>query len=322
MAEITSIPPFDLFKQTGSVSPLWDRRKTPLQYYINARRITVDNHKRALLLHLVGPAVQDIFATLSDTGTTNTEVLTAPNTHFSPQKSLQFERHTFHQAHQVPNESIIIAQYVTRLRRLGEHCDFDKYSLDEAIKDQLIEHCHSITLRQRLLHEKSTASLSSLLDIARSMEAAKFWECFVPGMLGKRSPELTMPTISEEEQVNFTSEKRQQCTHCSNQRDHQPQTPIPGALLFVRHVLRAESYTILDAYVWKEPQIQVTRMANRQRYPRPGTFLILQMRMNVMRHFISTLPKQKQTSQLPLKVPQFKFVLILVQQRTPLTIQQ
>ena len=100
------------------------------------------------------------------------EALTALNTHFTPQKSLQFERHTFRHAHQAPNESI--SQYVTRLRRLGEHCDFDKYSLDEAIKDQLIEHCHSNTLRRRLLREKSTVSLSSLLDIARSMESANF----------------------------------------------------------------------------------------------------------------------------------------------------
>ena len=70
MAEITSIPPFDPFEQTGSVGPRWDRWKTRLQYYIDARGITVDNRKRALLLHLAGPAVQDIFATLSDTGTT------------------------------------------------------------------------------------------------------------------------------------------------------------------------------------------------------------------------------------------------------------
>ena len=162
MAEITSIPPFDPFEQTGSVGPRWDSRKTCLQYYIDAHGITVDNHKRALLLHLAGPAVQDIFATLSDTGTSYMEALTALNTHFTPQKSLQFEQHTFRQAHQAPNESI--SQYVTRLRRLGEHCDFDKYSLDEAIKDQLIEHCHSNTLRQRLLCEKSTVSLSSLID--------------------------------------------------------------------------------------------------------------------------------------------------------------
>ena len=98
-----------------------------------------------LLLHLAGPAVQDIFATLSDTGTSYMEALTMLSTYFTPQKSLQFEQDTFRQAHQAPNESI--SQYVTRLRRLGEHCDFDKYSLDEAIKDQLIEHCHSNTLR-------------------------------------------------------------------------------------------------------------------------------------------------------------------------------
>jgi len=99
MAEITSIPPFDPFEQTGSVDPCWDRWKTRLQYYIDACGITVDNRKRALLLHLAGPAVQDIFATLSDTGTTYTEAFTALNMHFSPQKSLQFERHTFRQAH-------------------------------------------------------------------------------------------------------------------------------------------------------------------------------------------------------------------------------
>ena len=75
---------------------------------------------------------------------------------------------------------------------LGEHGDFDKYSLDEAIKDQLIEHRHSTTLRRCLLHEKSTASLSSLLDIARSMESANFQAANIenassPGTLRKRA---------------------------------------------------------------------------------------------------------------------------------------
>ena len=60
MAEITSIPPFDPFEQTGSVGPRWDRWKTRLQYYIDDRGITADNRKRALLLHLARPAVQDI----------------------------------------------------------------------------------------------------------------------------------------------------------------------------------------------------------------------------------------------------------------------
>ena len=72
----------------GSVGLRLDRWKARLQYHIDARGITVDNRKRALLLHLVGPAVQDFFATLSDTGTSYMEALTALNTYFTPRKSL------------------------------------------------------------------------------------------------------------------------------------------------------------------------------------------------------------------------------------------
>ena len=172
-------------RQCGS---RWDRWKTRLQYYIDVRGITVDNRKQALLLHLAGPAVQEGFATLSYTGTTDMEALTVLNTHFSPQKSLPFERQTFRQAHRAPNESI--AQYVTRLRRLGEQCDFDKYSLDKAIK--LIKHCHSTTLCRRLLAKHSLLlSVHCWILLApwsRPIFSGELWECLVPGTLGKRSP--------------------------------------------------------------------------------------------------------------------------------------
>lgn len=136
------------------------------------------------------------------TGSSYKEAPTALNTYFTPQKSLQFERHTFRQAHQAPNEST--SQYVTRLRQLGEHCDFDKYSLDEAIKGQLIEHCHSYTLRRRLLREKSTVSLSSLIDIARSMESANFQAQTLKMPRPKKTRNsLTTPILSEEEQCEF-----------------------------------------------------------------------------------------------------------------------
>ena len=168
-----------------------------------------------LLLHLAGPAVQDIFAALSDTETSYMETLTALNTHFTPQKSLRFERHNFRQAYQAPNESI--SQYVTHLRRLGEHCDFDKYSLDEAIKDQLIEHCHSNTLPRGLFRKKLSVSLSSLLDITRSIGSANFQAANIENAASQEHSEfahqLTTPTISKEDQTNFTSDKRQQCTH-------------------------------------------------------------------------------------------------------------
>ena len=59
MAEIASMPLFDPLEQTDRVGPRWDRWKTRLQFYIDARGITVDNRKPALLLHLAGPAVQE-----------------------------------------------------------------------------------------------------------------------------------------------------------------------------------------------------------------------------------------------------------------------
>lgn len=61
MTEITPVPPFDPYEQMGNVGPRWTRWKSGLQYYIDARGITAENRKRELLLHLVGPAVQDIF---------------------------------------------------------------------------------------------------------------------------------------------------------------------------------------------------------------------------------------------------------------------
>lgn len=70
----------------------------------------------------------------------------------------------------MPNE--LISQYTTCLRRLGEHCDFDTYSLEEAIKDQLMEHGHSNTLRQRLLQEKSRF-------LSVPLSGGEHWKCLV-----------------------------------------------------------------------------------------------------------------------------------------------
>jgi len=83
MTELTPIPPFDPFEQAGSVAPQWTRWKTRLEYYIDARGITVDSPKRALLLHLAGPVVQDIFATLQDTRTAYKDAITALDTYIS-----------------------------------------------------------------------------------------------------------------------------------------------------------------------------------------------------------------------------------------------
>ena len=60
--------------------------------------------------------------------------------------------------------------YVTRLRTLAKTCQFGT-SLDEMIRDQIIEKCESNALRRRLLGEREF-TLDDLLPIARSFELA------------------------------------------------------------------------------------------------------------------------------------------------------
>ena len=61
------------------------------------------------------------------------------------------------------------------------------------------------------------------------MESANFQAANIENASPQENSEfahqLTTPTLSEEEQANFTSDQRQQCTHCGNQPDHQPRTP-------------------------------------------------------------------------------------------------
>ena len=207
----------------------WRRRWRKLPRYhlsILTNRWATSAHA-GLAGQLAGPAVQDIFSTLTDTGTTYEEALNSLDVYFTPQKNLQLERRSFRQAHQAVNEPV--DQFITRLRRLGENCEFDKYSLDEAIKDQLIKHCYSTTLRRRLLREKSSSTLNSLIEIARSTESANFQAANIENTsprapLGNAHQFATQ--TEDEEQANFTfGDRKRPCRHCRNVANHKPRTP-------------------------------------------------------------------------------------------------
>ena len=64
--DIPPIAQFDLTGSTANLSQKWSDWQKRFNYYILG--VTENAQKRALLLHLSGPAVQDIFETLPDTG--------------------------------------------------------------------------------------------------------------------------------------------------------------------------------------------------------------------------------------------------------------
>ena len=138
MANLPALEPFAV--HGAAVSQRWMTWKQRLEYYLVASNIKDKAQRRALLLHLGGIEVQELFQTLENTGDDYDGALTALDNHFIAKKNTAFERHVFRQA--VQNDSESVENYVIRLKSLVKSCEFDKYSNDEAIKDQLMINEH------------------------------------------------------------------------------------------------------------------------------------------------------------------------------------
>ena len=127
MSLLTGLPglkPFDPVGQVTSLSQRWDTWMQHFGVYIRASGVTDDAQKRALLLHLAGPAVQEIFTTLADTGTDKEydKACAALLKHFSVSKNVTKERQSFWTAHADPGETV--NNFITRLHVLANTCDF------------------------------------------------------------------------------------------------------------------------------------------------------------------------------------------------------
>ena len=125
--------------------------------------------KRALLLHYAGPAVDEIFDTVPETGEDKDykAAVDALNTYFIPQANSAFEEYNFRQAKQQHGETI--DAFHTRLRQLAQTCEFA--DIDKEVKAQIIIGCLSQRLRRQALRDKP--SLKDLLTNARAQERSE-----------------------------------------------------------------------------------------------------------------------------------------------------
>src|SRR5664279_1488695 len=140
--------------------------------------VTNNNRKKALLLHLAGDAVFDIFEGLvlsdiaddADPAVTNAYTVAkgALDSHFNPKKNVKFERYTFRSSKQQSGEGI--DAYHARLRSLSKYCEFP--NVDAEIKSHVIQTCKSSRLRRRALTD-AALTLQQLIDLGRSMEMSE-----------------------------------------------------------------------------------------------------------------------------------------------------
>ncbi|CAF1043728.1 unnamed protein product [Brachionus calyciflorus] len=170
MTSITSssIQQFDCDPSIESLGPKWTKWVTRLDQYFAANGITDDARKFNSLFFIGGEDLFEIHQTLVDMivpDTINTEYGKAKHklsAYFSPKKNTVVEIYNFRQAKQNPNESI--SQYVTRLRMLGQFCEFA--NLNQEIITHVIQTCYSENLRREFL-KMDTLNYDDFIKIGR-----------------------------------------------------------------------------------------------------------------------------------------------------------
>lgn len=172
MSVAINVPPVEKFslEDSSNVGQRWEKWKKSFSIYMTANGVTGDAQKRALLLHLGGPEVQDIFETLDVGGTAFKDAEKALDDYFVKKKNVAFERHVLRQAMQNSQETM--DNFITRLRQLIVSCEYPADQKNDIIRDQVIEKCKSQRLRVRLLRKKDL-TLEKIQQMARLHEAAE-----------------------------------------------------------------------------------------------------------------------------------------------------
>ena len=175
--ESNTIGKFDCFGDQGTLGPRWRRWLSAFQLFADGKGLIVNEsatsetkqRRRALMLHLAGPDVQQIFETLPSTGSADhfQKAVDALNTYLVPKTNVAYARHMFRRCVQNPDESV--QQFATRLRQLASDCDYGTEK-DNQIRDEIIYKVRSDSIRRKLLEAGETLSLTQLLTIAEREE--------------------------------------------------------------------------------------------------------------------------------------------------------
>ena len=75
----------------GNLASEWEKWKKRFQYYVAAAGLSDNKQKRAVLLHLIGPAGQENFDTLFDIGYNYESAIASLDSYFMPKKNLIYE---------------------------------------------------------------------------------------------------------------------------------------------------------------------------------------------------------------------------------------
>ena len=172
----------------------WERWKSTFNLCLVGRGVTVDVQRKAILLHVAGFDVQEIYYTLvgPEDDKDYEGTMKVLDDYFIPKINVSFERHLFRQISRKNDETT--DQFVCRLRQQASSCEF-RENEDDYIRDQLIDKCYSNNLRCKFLEKTGEVKLENLLVTARAQEAV---DCQIK----------TLGNNTEKNEINYVGSNR------------------------------------------------------------------------------------------------------------------
>lgn len=153
----------------GTAVTRWPKYVRDIEIFITASGITDAAQKKAILLHVVGETVRDIYFAGAAPNDTYENVLTKLEAHFKPLKNHDFEQHVFTRMGQEDGESC--DDFASRLRLQAQVCGFVDGTLDNELRRQIISGIRSSRIKTKILRTEGMA-VDEILKMARIEETA------------------------------------------------------------------------------------------------------------------------------------------------------
>ena len=159
-------------KEWDSAEEVWTHYIERVKFFFVANDVSTEGKKRAILLSVVGAKHYAVLRGLAENKPeekTFKELCTLMEKHIRPAPNVIHERFLFNTRNKKEDESI--SEYVTLLRKMSEHCNFEK-KVNEHRCDRLVVGVKDEKIQERLLGER-TLTLEKAIEIAVSMESAR-----------------------------------------------------------------------------------------------------------------------------------------------------
>ncbi|KAG7302949.1 hypothetical protein JYU34_012943 [Plutella xylostella] len=177
MSQIPPMESLDCEGEPASLGLRWEKWKRGLELYLIATNVTTPEAKRAMLLHMGGLALQEVYFNIPgahvDAAVEGKDLfdvaLSKLDDYFAPKQSRVYERHLFRLVKQESGEKF--EKYLVRLRHQCSKCKFT--SPDEQMIDQITEKCDSVELRKKILTLGDDVTLDKIISEANALETVQ-----------------------------------------------------------------------------------------------------------------------------------------------------